>query len=67
MEVLGAVDRPSIGAGAVAAVVAVNLASGDLDGAGSGGLAELADPVPILGELVRRGIRAAVFEGSSLV
>ncbi len=63
-EVYGALDRPAVAAGTVAAVAAVWTADGRLSRPGAGGLAELIDePVPFLQELARRGVRAAVFEG----
>lgn len=63
---LGAVDRPAVAAGAVAAVAATWAVSGRLAEPGSGGLASLvSDPVPFLQELARRGVKAAVFEGSA--
>lgn len=65
-RVLGAIDRPAVAAGAVAAVAAAWAADGRLLRSGAGGLAELVDePVAFLSELARRGVRAAVFEGSS--
>jgi saccharopine dehydrogenase-like NADP-dependent oxidoreductase len=64
--VFGAIDRPALAAGAVAAVAAAWAAEGRLTRSGAAGLAELVDePVPFLRELARRGVRAAVFEGSS--
>jgi len=63
--VLGAMDRPALGAGAVAALTARLAATGDLVRAGAAGLAELVDPASFLAELRRRGIRTAVFEGAS--
>jgi saccharopine dehydrogenase-like NADP-dependent oxidoreductase len=66
IRVLGAIDRPAIAAGAVAAVAAVWAAEGRLARPGAGGLAELLDePVPFLRELARRGVKAAVFEGAA--
>lgn len=63
--VLGAIDRPALAAGTVAAVAAAWAADGRLSRSGAAGLAELIDePVPFLRELSRRGVRAAVFEGS---
>jgi hypothetical protein len=47
----------------VAALAAVWAADGRLRRPGSGGLAVLADPLPMLTELARRGVKAAVFEG----
>ncbi|MBW3557054.1 MAG: Gfo/Idh/MocA family oxidoreductase [Actinobacteria bacterium] len=65
-RVLGALDRPAVAAGAVAAVAAIWAAEGRLAGPGAGGLAVLvADPVPFLHDLAERGIRAAVFEGNA--
>lgn len=64
VRVLGVMDRPGVAAGAVAALSAVLAAEGGLLRIGAGSLAELADPVPFLGELARRGVRAAVFEGA---
>jgi hypothetical protein len=64
--VLGAIDRPAVAAGAVAAVAALWAASGRLARPGAGGLAELvAEPVAFLRELAERGVRAAVFEGDA--
>ena len=65
VEVLGAVDRPALAAGAVAALIAVAGAEGRLTRDGAGGLAELAPVLPTLAELARRGVKAAVFEGVS--
>jgi NADP oxidoreductase coenzyme F420-dependent len=64
VRVLGAVDRPALAAGAVAALAAEWAAGGRVARRGAGGLAELVDePVGFLQELARRGVRAAVFEG----
>jgi len=66
VAVLGAIDRPAVAAGAVAAVSAAWTVSGRFARVGAGGLALLlADPVPFLHELAGRGVRAAVFEGTS--
>jgi hypothetical protein len=67
VAVLGAMDRPAVAAGAVAAVAARAAVMGELRHAGAAGLAELAEPVPFLAELRRRGVRAAVFEGAASV
>jgi hypothetical protein len=64
-RVLGAMDRPAVAAGAVAAVAARAAVDGGLRRTGAAGLAELAEPVPFLAELARRGVRAAVFEGAA--
>jgi hypothetical protein len=63
--VLGAMDRPAVAAGAVAALAAVTAARGELRGPGAGGLASLADSLSLLQQLARRGVKAAVFEGSA--
>jgi saccharopine dehydrogenase-like NADP-dependent oxidoreductase len=63
--VLGALDRPAVAAGAVAALAAVWQAEGRILRHGAGGLAELVEPLPFLVELARRGVRAAVFEGAA--
>jgi hypothetical protein len=57
-------DRPAAAAGSVAAVAAWFVATGRVVRSGAGGLAELVEPIPFLGELARRGVRAAVFEGT---
>jgi len=64
LQLLGALDRPAVAAGAVSAVAAMWTAEGRLRRHGAGGLATLAEPLPFLLELARRGIRAAVFEGA---
>ena len=63
IAVLGAMDRPGVAAGCVAAIAAVFAADGRLRRHGAAGLAELAEPVPFLAELATRGVRAAVFDG----
>ncbi|MGH9184071.1 MAG: hypothetical protein ACRDZ9_09775 [Acidimicrobiales bacterium] len=65
VTVLGAVDRPAVAAGAVAALTAVWVAEGRLARPGAGGLAGAFEPVPFLTELARRGVKAAVFDGSA--
>lgn len=60
VHVLGAVDRPGIAAGAVAAVSAVTVGEGGAE-AGAGGLPALVEPKPFLAELARRGVKAARF------
>jgi hypothetical protein len=62
--VLGAVDRPAVAAGTVAAVTARWIASGQVHATGAAGLASLVEPLPFLHELVRAGVSAAVFEGA---
>lgn len=63
--VMGAMDRPAVAAGAVAAVATHAVLDGSIRRFGAGGLAELVDPLAFLTELARRGVRAAVFEGES--
>lgn len=64
--VYGAVDRPGLAAGAVAALVAVEAGAGRLSGPGAAGLAVLVpDPLPLLHELAGRGVRCASFQGSA--
>jgi saccharopine dehydrogenase-like NADP-dependent oxidoreductase len=62
--VLGAVDRPAVAAGTVAAVTSRWVASGRALATGAAGLASLVEPLPFLQELARAGVRAAVFEGA---
>ena len=65
-RVLGAIDRPAVAAGAVAAVATAWCVDGRLAGVGAGGLAELvADVVPFLHDLADRGVRGAIFAGAS--
>jgi len=63
-RVLGAVDRPSVAAGAVAAVAARWAVDGRLSRSGAAGLAVLADSGPFLAALATRGVKAAIFEGA---
>ena len=63
VKVLGAMDRPAVAAGAVAAVAVTTILDGGVSRPGAAGLAELVETVPFLSELARRGVRAAVFEG----
>lgn len=64
-EVLGAMDRPAVAGAAVAAVATVWAAQGHLRGPGLGGVAGQLEALEFLRELARRGVRAAVFEGSA--
>lgn len=65
VRVLGALDRPAMAAGTVAAVAAGWAAEGRFARSGAGGLAEMVeDPLPFLQELARRGVRAAAFAGA---
>ncbi len=60
--VYGAMDVPAVAAGAVSAQAAVAVAGGTAR-AGAAGLAALPDPLPILTDLARRGVKAAAFQG----
>jgi hypothetical protein len=61
--VYGAMDVPSVAAGAVAARAAGLIIAGELRRVGAGGLAELAQPLPVLRTLAERGVKAATFTG----
>ncbi len=63
-RVLGAVDRPAVAAGAVAALAARWAVDGRLARTGAGGLATMAEPGPFLAALADRGVKAAIFEGA---
>jgi hypothetical protein len=65
VRVLGAMDRPAVAGGAVAAVVALAVAGGAPRRSGAAGLAELFETLPLLHDLAERGVRAAVFEGTA--
>jgi len=62
-RVLGAVDRPAVAAGAVAAMAARWALDGRLTRTGASGLAGLVEPGPFLAALAERGVKVAVFEG----
>jgi hypothetical protein len=64
-RVLGAVDRPAVAAGTVAAVAARWALEGRLARTGASGLAALVEPGPFLAALADRGVKVAVFEGSA--
>jgi hypothetical protein len=61
--VYGAMDVPSVAAGAVAARAVGSVLDGELRRIGAGGLAELTDPLPVLQALAERGVKAATFTG----
>jgi hypothetical protein len=61
VEIFGAMDRPGIAGGAVAALTAVELGAGRARATGAAGLASLVDVKPFLAELHRRGVKAASF------
>jgi hypothetical protein len=62
-RVLGAVDRPAVAVGAVAALACRWASQGRLARTGAAGLAALAEPGPFLAALADRGVKVAVFEG----
>lgn len=62
--VYGAIDRPAVAAGAVAAVAALAVRRGHFPEPGAWGLAEVGSVVGLLSDLAERGVRAAVFEGA---
>lgn len=61
--VLGALDRPAVAAGAMAALALRKAVAGGLP-PGAAGLGAVADPIPFLNDLAEIGIKAAVFEGA---
>jgi saccharopine dehydrogenase-like NADP-dependent oxidoreductase len=61
-EVVGAIDRPAVAAGAVAGLAARWCLDGRFE-PGAAGLAPRVEPVPFLQELADFGVRAAVFVG----
>ena len=61
--VVGALDRPAVAAGAVAALAARWAASGQI-APGAAGLGAIADPGPFLTAMADVGIKAAVFDGA---
>ena len=65
VQVYGAMDRPAVAAGTVAALAAVAAGGRQLRRNGAGGLAELVDPLSFLSLLAQRGVKAAVFEGAA--
>lgn len=62
--VLGALDRPAVATGAVAALATRWAVDGRIP-PGAGGLARLEEPLPFLRALADVGIKAAVFEGTT--
>jgi saccharopine dehydrogenase-like NADP-dependent oxidoreductase len=62
-EVVGAIDRPAVAAGAVAGLAARRCIAGEIP-PGAGGLAGSVEPVAFLEELAELGVRAAVFVGT---
>ncbi|MGH9276837.1 MAG: Gfo/Idh/MocA family oxidoreductase [Acidimicrobiales bacterium] len=62
-RVFGAVDRPAVAAGTVAAMAARWVLDGRFERPGAGGLAAAVEPGPFLAALADRGLKVAVFEG----
>lgn len=62
--VYGAMDVPSVAAGAVAARAVAAVLAGSVP-PGASGLGELADPLAMLQGLAERGVKAAAFTGSA--
>ncbi len=62
--VLGAIERPAVAAGAMAATTMLHALEGRL-GTGAFGLASVDDTVGMLGSLARRGVKPVRFEGVS--
>ena len=62
-RVLGAVDRPAVATGAVAALACRWAVEGRLSRPGAAGLASLVEPGPFLATLADRGVKVAIFEG----
>lgn len=63
-RVVGAVDRPAVAAGTVAALAARWALDGRLTRTGAAGLARMAEPGPMLAALAERGVKVAVFDGN---
>lgn len=61
VQILGAMDRPGVAGGAVAALAAVEVAAGRTNGPGASGLAGLVDAPAFLGSLAHRGVKVARF------
>jgi hypothetical protein len=61
--VLGAIDRPGVAAGSVAAQTCLWVLDGRI-APGARGLAETAEAKPFLRELADRGVKAAIFDGT---
>lgn len=61
VQILGAMDRPGVAGGAVAALAAVELGAGRALEVGAAGLASLVDPAKFLGLLADRGVKVARF------
>ena len=64
VKVLGALDRPAVAAGAVAALATRWAMQGRVP-VGAHGLAAMAEPLPFLAALGELGIKAAAFDGAA--
>lgn len=64
VDVFGAIERPAVGAGAMAAAVTLHVLSGRLP-AGAYGLAGVDDTTALLHTLAARGVKPVRFEGMS--
>jgi hypothetical protein len=62
--VLGALDKPAVATGAIAALALRCATTGRMP-AGAAGLAAVPDTTAFLSDLVHVGIKGALFEGSS--
>ena len=62
-RVYGAIDRPAVAGGALAAVGGQWAIEDRLGGAGASGLASIGHPGRFLADLAARGVKAAVFQG----
>lgn len=63
--VLGALDRPAVAAGVMAAVIGEFAVEGKLARSGAGGVADMVvETTPVLSRLAEKGVKAAVFEGT---
>lgn len=64
VAVFGAIERPAVATGAMAATVTLHVLAGDL-APGSNGLASVSDSVAMLNTLAQRGVKPVRFEGVS--
>ena len=64
VSVYGAIERPAVAAGAMAATATLHALAGDL-GPGADGLAAVSDTVGVLRTLASRGVKPVRFEGVS--
>lgn len=64
VSVFGAIERPAVAAGAMAATATLHVLAGDLR-PGADGLAGVRDTVSMLGTLAQRGVKPVRFEGVS--